>query len=125
MFGSNRLFTALNVSAITTLLDTYLTKAAIFPSALLPEQFTGTESINYYLTSPYNAAMTYAEYIYIANCRSITDIGSRTIAQAVIDINETAITDGFLYCSLLPTIPPIDKDDTYNTPVEVRIKSRT
>lgn len=125
MFGSNRLFGKLNITAITDLLDDYGDGSAIFPGTRIPKKFKGTEVINYYRTGLYDATAAYNEYTYNINCRSALEIDSQTMAKAVIDnLNETAVTDGRLYCSLLATIPPFDETDLYNTPVTVIMKSK-
>lgn len=124
MFGNDRMYAALNISDITDLLDTYSGSPAIFGSTQIPEGFVGTEVINYY-GSGFNATLHYNEYSFTVNCRSQLEYNSLILAKAVIDnLNETAVTDGRLYCSLLATIPPFDETDLYNTPVTVIMKSK-
>ena len=125
MFGSNRLFTALNIPAVTGLLDVFGTGHAIFPSTRIPESFTGTEVLNYYRTGSNQSGIGYNEYIYNVNCRSELEIDSITLMQTVIsELNRTPVIDGFMYCQALQTIPPLDETDLYNTPVTVTIKSK-
>jgi len=124
MFGNNRMYTALNISPITSLLNTFNGNAAIFGGTQIPESFNGTEVINYY-GGVYNATLAYNEYTFTVNCRSNLEYNSLLIAKAVIDnLNETAVENGRLYCSLLATIPPFDETDLYNTPVTVIMKSK-
>ena len=129
MYGSEDLFTALNVSAVTTGLDNYVvgedTYKALFGSNVLPSDFSGDKSINFYMSLPYNASTMVPEYGYTINCRAETFNESRTIAQSVVDnINRESYSDYFLICSVLATLPPADDRDNYNTPVEVTIKNR-
>ena len=125
MFGRNRMYEALNIAPITSLLSTYGGEAAIFGGTRIPESFKDDYVINYYNAGGYNAAAAYNEYTFTVNCRAPTDYESVEIAYAVINnLNETAVTDGRLYCSLLATIPPFDKTDLYNTPVTVIMKSK-
>ena len=125
MFGRDRLYNALNISNISDLLSTYGGEPAIFGGTIIPGSFTGDYVINFYHNGGYNAAAAYNEYTFTVNCRAPTDYESVQIAKAVIDnLNETAVTDGRIYCSLLATIPPFDETDLYNTPVTVIMKSK-
>ena len=125
MFASDDLFNALNISAITTLLDTYLTKPALYDAMVLPSEYTGQESINFYFDVPYDASLNYEVYSYTINCRSETYIGSKTIANTVIEnINRKSYTDYYIICSVGVTIPPEDETDNYNTPITAIIKKR-
>lgn len=125
MFGRDRMYTALNITPISALLSTYGDDPAIFGGTRIPESFKDDYVINYYNSGVYDATTSYNEYTFTVNCRAPTDYESVEIAKAVIDnLNETAVNDGRLYCSLLATIPPFDKTDLYNTPVTVIMKSK-
>ena len=139
MFASEEIFNALNVSAITSLLDTYTDSGstsvpALFDAMVLPEDFTGSKSINFYINEPRNAALSFEVYVYTVNCRSDdysgTNTTSRDIADAVINTinqegnSEGGLSDYYTTCSVLATIPPADGEDNYNTPIEVTIKLR-
>jgi len=129
MYGSADLFTALNVSAITDGLDNYVvgenTYKALFGSNVLPSDFTGNKSINFYMSMPFNAALDYEQYNYSANCRAGTYNESLTIAKSVIDeVNRKSYTNYFITVLLLPTIKPLDDTDNYNTPLELTIQKR-
>jgi hypothetical protein len=128
MFSSEDVYMALNVASITALLDDYeasTTVNALFDGHIIPQDFTGTESINFYMSGVFLGGIEWEEYRYSINCRSATDMGSRTMAKAVIDgINRVHYDDYFIVCSVLQTIPPMDKTDVYNTPVEATIKKR-
>lgn len=119
------LYTAINTSSVTSLLDTYLTAPAIFVDAYMaPQGFTGDEFINFYLSEPLNFNHGFMEITRTAACHSRTAIGSMTMALAVKDaVNRVAIDDGHMYCEVLATIPPADDTDVYNTPVVIRIKA--
>lgn len=126
MFGSNRLFDALNISAITDLLDDFGTGKALFPGTRIPDKFKGTEVINFYRTGSNQSGLAYNEYSYTINCRSNREFDSMVLMAAVDEaVNRVEITDGFLYSvNKGLTIPPLDETDIYNTPVTVTIKSK-
>ena len=126
MFGSNRLYTAINIDSVTGLVDAFGSGHAIFPSTLIPESFTGNEVINFYRTGTNGFGLGYHDYTYNINCRSELEIDSLIMANAVKDaINRVAVENGFTYCrDILQTIPPQDETDLYNTPVTVTIKSK-
>jgi len=129
MFGSTDIYNALNVSAITTGLDNYVvgetTYKALFDAVILPQDFTGQKSINFYMLTPRNFGLDYEIYRYIVNCRAATYNESRTIAQNVLnEINRESYTDYYIVCSLVPTIKPVDDTDNYNTPIEIILKKR-
>jgi len=125
MFGSDHLFTILNVSAVTNLLDTVGSVKGLFNSRSIPEFFTGFKTVNFYLSSPYNGSVEWEEYRYSINCRAKTDGESRAIAVQVFNlVNRADFTDGHTNCSVLGTLPPADDTDVFNTPIEVIIKTR-
>lgn len=127
MFGSDDLYTALNQTAITDLLDDYevsstSTMSALFDGMILPQDFTGTESINYYMTTPFNAAADNEIYKYSINCRSADYHSSLTMAYTVKEtINRSFGDDYYIICIVLAPIPPADNTDVYNTPIEATI----
>jgi hypothetical protein len=130
VYGSSEIYTLLNVSAITTLLDSYVigetSYAALFYDVLLPADFTGFKSINFYRTAAYAAAGEVQQFLYTINCRARTHAESVQIAYAVIaEINRVSFSSGFSICSLLPTLGPQDDTDVYNTPVEITLKLRS
>lgn len=124
MFGSSELCAAVNVSAITGLLDSYGTGKALFNDNLIPEDFTGNKSINFYMAGPL-LNREYEEYRYTLHCRAKTYKESIAIAYAVqTAINRVNYSDYYILCGALATIPPADSTDNYNTPVEALIKKR-
>lgn len=123
MIGSTELYNALNVSAITSLLDSFLTGKALFDEVVIPQSFTGSNSINFYMIGPLNGSLSYNEYSYSISCRSNDYYNSRNIANTVYEtINRVHYNRYIIYTQILPTIPPFDDTDNYNTPVEVIIK---
>lgn len=125
MFGLDEVYTALNVSNITTLLDSYGSGKALFAMPLMPESFTGKKSINFYMIAPYSGADAISTYEFSINCRGSNFNDSITIAREVFNtINRKSYTDYFITCSLLQTIPPADSTDVYNTPVRIILKKR-
>ena len=124
MLGSSELYEALNVTGVTTLLGTYGTKPAIWHDILIPQDYQG-DSVNFYLTTPYNAASDEQIYEYTINCRSNTYLKARNIMYAVLTaINRVSYTDFYITCITLPGISPIDDTDNYNCPITATIKSR-
>lgn len=124
-FDSDKLYDALNQSPITDLLDTVSSTVGLFDGRIIPEFFTEFKTINFYLVSPFIGSLEYQEYLYIANCRAKTGGESRTIAQAVFDsLNRADFADYHTNCDVLPTIPPADDTDVFNTPVEILLKTR-
>lgn len=135
MFSSDDLYTALNDSTITDLLDVYKTSktsstySALFDEMIVPREVIwstgdGTETINFYMSAPLTASDV-EEYRYSINCRSAKYEDSRTMAGAVRDtINRVSYSDYYIVCEVLATIPPADATDVYNTPIEAIIKKR-
>ena len=125
MYGSEEIYQALNISDITTGLDVYKTGKALFIANVLPADFTGFKSINFYMSTPFNGADSVKAYNYSINCRAKTYNESLTIAKSVVDnINRSSYSDFYITCSVVPTIPPADDSDVYNTPVEAILKTR-
>lgn len=122
---NSTIYNALNVSGITALLGTYKTKTAIFSDALIPQDCTAEKTINFYASAPYSGVVEYSELIYTINCRAKTMKDSQTIAAAVrTAINRVSGIDYYITVDIIPTIPPADDRDNYNTPVEAKLKKR-
>lgn len=125
MLGSDLLYTALNIAAITDNLDTYLTGKALFSDMHLPKSYLGNNSINFYMATPFVPNMAYNDYVYSGSCRGLTYEESRGLANTVIEeINRTSYIDYYVVCTVQTTISPMDDTDTYNTQIEFTIKSR-
>lgn len=125
MFGLEEMYTALNVTEITDLLDIYGTGKALFPDLIVPNDFQLKKSINYYSIAPINGAAAIEQYQYSINCRAETMQESLTIAYTVNQqLNRAHGVDSFKICSVLQTIPPGDETDLYNTPITITLKKR-
>ena len=125
MFGQDKIYAALNVVGITGLLDDYKTGKALFSESVMPEDFTGQKSVNYYMISSFNGGLEYSEYRYSISCRAATQGEALTIASAVFDaLNRSSYGDYYIVCSVNPVIPPADDTDNFNVPVEIILKTR-
>ena len=123
--GTAKIYSALNKTSITNLLDSYLTGRALFAEALMPEGFTGSKSINFYMIASFNGGLEYKEYTYSISCRAATQGEAQAIAEAVFgEMNRTSFGDYYMVCRVNPVIPPRDERDNYNVPVEVTLKTR-
>lgn len=113
---------ALDVSTITSELDTYNSDTAIWNDAIQPSDFTG-KGINFYMTGSYDPKLDYDEYDFITNCRAETFKESYDIANVVItELNRRHYSGYFTTCTALPTLPPSSETDNYNTIVQVNLK---
>jgi hypothetical protein len=125
-FGREEMWTALNVSAITSLLDTDSDgKPALYPNTGLPSQFLETKknkSINYFMGAPTTKA-NIEIYQYNINCRGGSFTESLNIAKAVItQINRRHYGTYYITAVGNSPIPPADKTDNHNTPVTATIQ---
>lgn len=119
------MYDALNQSAITDLLDTVSSVKGLFDARSIPEFFTEFSTINFYLVSSFDGSLEWNQYVYSVDCRAKTDKESRAIAQAVFtELNRADFVNYHTNCNVLPTIPPQDDTDVFNTPVEVILKTR-
>ena len=120
-FNSGLMWTALNVTGITSLIDTN----GLFDGRIIAQSFEGLKTINFYLSGPHSGSLEWNEYIYSVDCRAGTDAESRTIAEAVFNqLSRADFTDYHTNASVLGTLPPADETDVFNTPVEIILKSR-
>ena len=125
MFGKDEIYTALNVTAITNLLDAYGSGKALFNEMIMPSAYTGKKSINFYLIAPIIGASEVEEYEYSINCRAATMNASLSMAYTVhTALNRVHGVDSFKISSVLATIPPADQTDSFNTPVTIKLKLR-
>lgn len=113
-----------NDSAVTAIVSTNIVNAR-----LIPETITSLKTINFYRTTPFNAALEYFDLTWSIDCRSDVESQSLEIADAVKDaLNRENITVGgkdyYAVVSILATIPPVNTSDVYNTPVQVRLRRR-
>lgn len=128
MLGSSEIYSALNVPAITGLLDarsTADTKPALIGDMVIPATWTAKKTANFYLTSPVKFSAEITDYIYTINCRAPTIAKSQGIAYAVAKtLDRQSTLTAFFKCTVKATIPPLDPTDNYNTQVEITIYPR-
>lgn len=123
MLVDTELYNALNVTEVTSLLDSYLSTIALFTARKVPADFSANDSVNFYHIGPFNCALEYESYNYSINCRSNIESKSKQIAIACKNaINRINFSSCFAVVSVLETISPEDETDNYNTPLEVRIR---
>lgn len=127
MLGQTEVYNALNVSEITSLLDkrnSTDTKPALIGDLIIPSTWTAKKTINYYLLSPVDLCDAIHSLVYAVNCRGSTQNESQKIACAVADLlNRKHISNGFITAVINKTIPPQDTSDSYNTQLELTIKT--
>jgi len=125
VLSSSDLYTALNVSAVTSLLDSYGTGKALWYETLIPQDFTKQKSINFYRAASADMGLPYTEIQYNVNCRAGTQGEAENIADKVIEnINRVNYTGYYISCTVLPVIPPADDRDNYNCIVQAILKKR-
>lgn len=122
MFGSNELYTALNITAIKSLLDndtgTSSGKALYSGPIILNDSVN--KSINFYMSGTHNASADVPEFTYICSCRALNYSDSRAIANAIANnLDRQKIGIYWFNVDVLPTLSPADSTDYYNTPVMV------
>ena len=129
MFGNNELYGALNVSAITNELDIYEassgSKPALFRDDIVPQDFTGSKSINFYPSASYDARLEFDQYEYTINCRGASFNDSQFLADVVTnEINRQSKDGHNITVFVLGVIPPENDQDNYNTPITATLKMR-
>ncbi|MDD4689074.1 MAG: hypothetical protein PHE51_04930 [Eubacteriales bacterium] len=125
MFGEDKLFTALNVAAIQAKVDALTSGYAIWSDLLIPQDFTGTKSINFYMSSRLPESEV-DMYNYTINCRAETMNEAMDISNTIIStVSRKSYTDCFIYMTQMAIIPPIDDTDSYNSVIEAIIKLRS
>lgn len=124
-FNSSLLYDALNDSSITDLLDTVDSVKGLFNDVLIPQWFDADNVVNFYLNGSIDGSLEWNQYFYAVNCRAKTYEESREIAQAVFDrLNRADFANYHTNCNVLATVRPSDETDSYNSPIEVILKSR-
>lgn len=107
------------VTAITT---------EIHNATLLP-QGTQEPCINFYRTSPHDGGKVFFENRWSIQNRADDETGSKELADAVFEaFNRVDVTVGtykyYGVAEILPVIRPVDKRDSFNCPVELRIRRK-
>lgn len=125
MLGSTETYNALNVTAITSLLDKRSStdsKPALIGDMIIPAGWTAKRLINFYILGSVNFSADLPEYIYMVNCRATSMADSQRIAYIVAKtINRTNTAGAFFKAVVNQTIPPQDATDMYNTQVELTV----
>ena len=120
-----------NDPGIQALVDTFkdnndVTRYGIFNDKVRPKWFTGDNCITYYRLAPVDGGLEYGDYMYTVNCRARTMTEAEDLQIAVFNAlnRRSSSDDGFIVCSALPVISPIDSTDNYNAPIEAHLKTR-
>lgn len=123
-YGGDYIYSILSNNSAVTAITT-----AIYNSRLIPETETSTETINFYRTNSFNAALDYFDAIWSIDCRAKNEYEAYDLAEAVKNAlnRKTSTVGGCIYfgtISILPVIPPIDETDVYNVPVEINLRRK-
>ncbi len=102
---------------------------SIYNARMIPQTDDSAETINFYQAGTLNMTDEYFQLTWSIDCRAATDYTSQKIAGLVTTaLNRVNTTVGgkdyFGTISILPTIPPADESDVYNTPVEIIVRRR-
>ena len=132
MNGVEQINTILKADAnVTGKLDTFTigvsTYFAIWNDLLIPQDFEGFKTINFYDGQAIDYTLSYGQYDYIFNCRGETYPNAVDLREAVKDAlnRETDSTgDYFFTCEGAPVLRPANETDSYNAILNVRTKSR-
>ena len=124
---STDIFTALNVSSVTSTIDEYSEGVpALFNDVLIPEDCAALKTINFYQVGMIDLSLNYVQAEYSVNCRAPTQSEAETIAVSVVSaVNRVSFTDFFTTCQVGAPIPPLDPTDVYNIPVQITFKKRS
>ncbi|MFO8172923.1 MAG: hypothetical protein R6T96_01475 [Longimicrobiales bacterium] len=134
-YGGEYIYDVLsNDSAVTDIVGTFTDDAGdtwpnIFGSRKVPQDKTSRETINYYISSNFNAALNYFDINFSIDCRAKSEYEAYDLADAVNDAlnRKSAAAGGYIYfgtISILLAIPPADDADVYNVPVEINLRRK-
>lgn len=133
-YGGDYIYSILsNDTNVTDLVGTFTagetTYPAIYNARLIPQTDDNTETINFYRSSNFNAALNYFETTWSIDCRAKSEYEAYEIADAVKDAlnRKSAEAGGYKYfgtISILQAIPPADDADVYNVPVEINLRRK-
>ena len=127
------MYAALNVPAITNLLDVKSsgdTVKALFNALVVPSTYsfggptaikmTAMKTINFYRVAPISTGSEVQRIIFQVNCRAPLLLSqAETIGYAVYtQLHRRTYSGYFIRCKVLAPILPADNTDTYNQPVE-------
>jgi len=104
-------------SSITDLIDTIGSSPAIIVDKKIDEAYQDLKHIQIYRTSIVTPVQV-QPINYTVNCRSSTDYKADELAQAVYDVINRKLKNGYLAkCTVNPNIP--ESENIYNTPIDV------
>lgn len=123
-YGGDYIYTILSTDPDVTAITT-----AIYNARLIPQTEDSTETINFYRSAPFNAALNYFDAVWSIDCRAKSEYEAYDLADKVKDaLNRKSATVGsYIYfgtISILPAIPPADDADVYNVPVEISLRRK-
>lgn len=123
MNGSEVMIALLHPSSpsIAASVDTYKGTPAIFFDNQIPQEIpVNGKTINFNLSTPTGDTSEIPIYRYIMSCRAGTLEAAAWISNNVVnEINRRSYGNFVLYASFLPTVPPANERDNYNSPLEV------
>ena len=114
-------------SQIDTFNDGVGTYPAIWHDLMIPRDFGGTKTINFYENEPVNHTLNYGRYSFTYNCRGETMKEARNIREAVKDaLNRAGDSTGdfFFICESSLVLKPADERDNYNAILNVVVRER-
>lgn len=133
-FGNSQMYAALNITAITDLLDTRAsgdTRKALWGDCVIPSQYsynsvtyktTANKTINYYRVAPILTGSEVQQIVFNVVCRGKTQADVEKIAEAVVkNVHRRTYHGYFIRCKVLAIIPPADSTDNYNQTVECEL----
>jgi hypothetical protein len=132
MNGVEQINTILKADAnVTGKLDTFTIGAntyyAIWNDLLIPQDFDGFKTINFYGSESIDYTLSYGSYNYTFNCRGKDYPSAVNLREAVKDALNREVDgtgDYFFICEGLPVLRPADETDSYNAILNVQTKSR-
>jgi len=124
------------VNAVDSFTKSSTSVPMIFIGTLIPDNVstdTGNldidiskKTINHYRAGSISGGSMIVNTTYSVSCRSANEYDAETIQSACYSaLNRVRSSDGkyFFVASKLPVIPPADKTDNYNAPVELTVKA--
>lgn len=123
-YGGDYIYTILSNDTAVTAITT-----AIYNARMVPATEESTETINFYRSAPFDAAMTYFDTVWSIDCRAKSEYTAYDLADTVKDAlnRKSSAVGGYIYfgtISILPAIPPADDADVYNVPVEINLRRK-
>lgn len=117
----------LDDTAVVAAVDTVGTDPCIAVDNRAPRAWDAKDiTITIYSVGVMDDRLNYSDQPWTANCRAATYEDSQDLAALVVAAlnRKSHDIEGVFYCQRLATIQPADKDDNYNSPVEIQVKRR-